>query len=124
MKVPLEYYIHDGPTALRFDLRGSLSGSGAESVHNAWQAALSVIGERSLIVDITFVADVDDRGRALLELWHRSGTRIIAASRESRALAKAVLDEPDIRDSGGRVFESNAGRDAGSDSRSVDRQFK
>jgi hypothetical protein len=118
MKTPLEYYIHDGPAALRFDLRGSLSGSGAESVHNAWQAALSVIGGRSLIVDITFVVDADDRGRALLELWHRSGTRIIAASRESRALAKAVLDEPEVRDSGGRVFESNAGRDVGSDSRS------
>ena len=91
---PLQYYIHDGPTALRFELAGSLSGRGAESVHNALQTALSIIGDRPLIVDITFVVELDDRGRALLLLWRQHGARIIAASRESRALAQPILDKP------------------------------
>ena len=38
-----------GPDALRFKLSGSLSGRSAESVQHAWQTALSIIGDRSLV---------------------------------------------------------------------------
>jgi hypothetical protein len=89
----LEYYIHDESQALRFELAGSLSGEGAQSVYQAWRTALSSVGARPVIVDITFVEQADERGRTVLETWHRSGARIVAASPESRALAVDVLGE-------------------------------
>jgi hypothetical protein len=89
----LQYWIHDGSGAMRFKLAGSLSGNGAQSVRYAWQTALSVIGERPLVVDITRVSDADDDGRALLLDWRQYGAKIIAESPESRALAGAVFNE-------------------------------
>jgi hypothetical protein len=90
----LQYYIHDEVHALRFELAGSLSGEGAQSVCQAWQTALSIIGNRTLIIDITFVSEADERGRDLLGLWHQNGARLIAASPESQALAQPFLGEP------------------------------
>lgn len=81
----LEYYIHDGSDALRFQLSGSLIGRGAESVHNAWQTALSIVGDRAVIADIRRVVEVDDRGRELLGLWNRHGVRIIRQAAEGRS---------------------------------------
>jgi hypothetical protein len=90
----LQYYMHDEPDAFRFELSGSLSGDGAESVYHAWRTALSIIGQRPLTIDMTYIADADDRGGALLVLWHQQGARIVAASDESRALAETILGEP------------------------------
>jgi hypothetical protein len=87
----LQYYIHDEPEALRFELSGSLSGAGAQSVYQAWRTALSILGVRPVIADITFVVEADESGRDVLLVWHRSGVRIIAASRESQALAEPIL---------------------------------
>jgi hypothetical protein len=89
----LEYYLHDEWDALRFELAGSLSGDGAQSVYQAWRTALSIVGDRPVIFDITFVVEADERGRAILLLWHQNGARIIAASSESRALAEPILGE-------------------------------
>jgi hypothetical protein len=90
----LKYHIHDEVHALRFELAGSLSGEGAQSVCQAWHIALSIIGNRALIIDITFVSEADERGRDLIGLWHQSGERLIAASPESQALAQPFLGEP------------------------------
>ena len=89
----LQYSIHDGSAAMRFELAGSLSGNGAQSVRYAWQTALSVIGDRPLVVDITRVSDADEDGHTLLLRWQQYGAKIIAESRESRALAAAVFNE-------------------------------
>jgi len=90
----LQYYIHDDMDALRLELSGSLGGEGARSVYQAWRTALSIIGRRPLIADITFVTDADEGGRGLLQLWYRHGVRIAAASAQSRALAESILGEP------------------------------
>jgi hypothetical protein len=90
----LQYYLHDEPDAFRLELSGSLSGEGARSVYQAWSRALSIIGLRTMIVDITYLAEIDERGRNLLRLWRRRQARIVAASPESRALAESVLGEP------------------------------
>jgi hypothetical protein len=94
MSERLQYYIHDEPDAFRLELSGILSGEGAESVYHAWRTALSILGERPLSIDITFVRDADERGRSLLLLWHQHGARIVAASRESRAIAGSILGVP------------------------------
>ena len=90
----LQYYIHDRSDALRLVLAGSLSGAGAQSIRQAWQTALSIIRDRPLIIDISFVVEADEHGRTLLCLWQQHGAQIIAASPESRALVYAVLGEP------------------------------
>jgi hypothetical protein len=43
---------------------------------------------------LTFLRTVDEQGRALLRLWHRTGARIVARSEVSRALAEDIVGEP------------------------------
>ena len=78
---------------MRFELAGGISGNGVQSVRYAWQTALSVMLDRPLAIDVTRVSDADNDVRALLLRWQQYGARIIAASPESRALAKAVFNK-------------------------------
>ncbi len=89
----LQYYLHDDLDAFRFELAGSLSGEGVKSLYHAWRTARSIIGNREMIVDITFVAAADEPGRELLRLWHSNGASIVARSQESNALAADILHE-------------------------------
>jgi hypothetical protein len=90
----LQYYMHDGPAAFRIELAGNLDREGARRLDQDWRAAASAIGDRRLIVDITFVTDVDEQGRTLIARLHREGARLIANSKASRALAESILGEP------------------------------
>jgi hypothetical protein len=90
----LQYYMHDGPGAFRFELSGNLTVEGARRLDQDWRTASSVIGGRMLIVDMTFVTDADDAGRELLIRWHRAGAHLITASKASRALAEQIVGEP------------------------------
>jgi hypothetical protein len=90
----LQYYMHDGSSAFRFELAGDLTSEGAHRLERDWYTASSVIGHRSLIVDMTFVTSADEEGRALLARWHADGARLIAKSKGSRELAEAIVGEP------------------------------
>jgi hypothetical protein len=90
----LRYYMHDGPAAFRFELAGDLGDEGARRLAQDWRTASSVIGDRTLIVDMTFLTNVEEGGRALLARWHREGAQLIAKSKASRAIAEAILGEP------------------------------
>jgi hypothetical protein len=90
----LDYYMHDGPTAFRFELEGRLDHEGARRLDQDWRTASSVIGDRRLIVDMTFVTDVDESARELLARWHAEGAQLVANSKASRALAESILGEP------------------------------
>lgn len=93
MTSALQYYIHDESDAFRLELSGDLSGNGAQSVYQAWRTALSIIGRRPVIIDMTYVDDADERGRSLLRLWRQLGARIVAESPNARKLAESVLGE-------------------------------
>jgi hypothetical protein len=90
----LQYYMHDGPTAFRFELAGNLNREGACRLNQDWRTASSALGDRRLIVDMTFVTGVDEQARVLITRWHREGARLIASSAASRALAESILGEP------------------------------
>jgi hypothetical protein len=90
----LKYYMHDGPTAFRFELAGDLNGEGVCRLNQDWRTASSALGERRLIVDMTYVTSVDVTARALIHRWHREGALLIANSRASRALAESIIGEP------------------------------
>lgn len=95
MKIqPLQYYMHDGPSAFRFELSGELDHQGACRLERDWRTASSTLGGRRLVVDITFVTGVDQAGRALLVSWHRGGAHFVANREKARALAASILGEP------------------------------
>jgi hypothetical protein len=90
----LQYYMHDGPRAFRFELAGNLNREGAYQLDQAWRTASSVIGDRRLLVDLTYLTGADEQGRRLINRWHREGARLIAATKASRTLAESILGEP------------------------------
>jgi hypothetical protein len=90
----LQYYMHDGPSAFQFELAGDLNNEAAYELEQAWRTASSVVGDRALVVDMTFVTDAGKDGRSLLARWYAEGAQLIARSRVSRALAETIIDGP------------------------------
>jgi len=90
----LQYYMHDGPSAFRFELAGNLNNEAARDLDQAWRTASSMIGDRALVVDMTFVTGAEGDGRSLLSRWYAGGAQLIARSKASRALAEAIVGGP------------------------------
>ena len=90
----LQYYMHDGPTAFRFELAGDLNNGAARDLDQAWRTASSVVGDRVLVIDMTFVTGAGNDGRSLLARWYAEGAQLIARSKVSRNLAEAIIGKP------------------------------
>ena len=90
----LQYYMHDGPSAFRFELAGDLNNEAARDLDQAWRTASSMIGDRALVVDMTFVTGAGRDGRSLLARWYAEGAQLIARSKVSRTLAEAIVGAP------------------------------
>src|SRR4051812_30043491 len=90
----LQYFMHDGPSAIRFELAGDLDSEGAVELAEAWRTASSLIGKRVLIVDMTFVTSVGEIGRELLANWYSQGAQIVARSKASRDIAETIVGGP------------------------------
>jgi hypothetical protein len=101
----LQYFMHDGPAAFRFEMAGDLDKEGARRLEQDWRTASSVIGDRALIVDMTFLTGADKEGRSLLAEWYANGAHLVAKSKISQELAEAIL--------GGPLPEFNYTSDAG-----------
>jgi hypothetical protein len=93
-KQALQYFMHYGPAALRFELAGDLNDEGASRLDRDWRSASAVIGHRALIVDLTFVTSAEEEGRTLLARWYAAGAQLIAQSNVSRKLAEAIIGKP------------------------------
>jgi hypothetical protein len=85
------YYMHDGPTAFSIELAGALTAEDAKKLEHDWLNASAVIGKKELVVDLSFVTEIDPAGRQLLLRWRRNGATILANTPESRALAESVI---------------------------------
>jgi hypothetical protein len=94
MKHALQYFMHYGPAAFRFELAGELDTEGAHSLERDWLSASSVIGEHALIVDLTFVTGAEKEGRMLLARWYAAGARFVAQSKASRKLVETITGRP------------------------------
>jgi hypothetical protein len=90
----LQYFMHDGPSSFRFELAGHMDSEGARRLDQDWRTALSVIGDRTLIIDMTFVTGASDDGRDLLARWHAAGAQFVAESTVSRELAEGIAGRP------------------------------
>jgi len=89
-----QYYMHDGPSAFRFELAGDLNNDAARDLNQAWRTASAVLGNRALVIDMTFVTAAEKDGRSLLARWYAEGAQIIAGSKVSRALSEAIVGGP------------------------------
>jgi hypothetical protein len=90
----LQYFMHYGPSAFRLELAGDLDNEGARRLRRDWRTASSVVDDRALIVDMTFVTSAGQAGRTLLARWYAEGAKIIAKSKVSRELVEAIVGEP------------------------------
>ena len=90
----LQYYMHDGPSAFRFELAGEIDNEGARELEQAWRTASAVIGDRALVIDMTFVTSVEKDAHSLLARWHAEGAHLIARTKASREIAEAIVGEP------------------------------
>jgi len=90
----LQFFVHNDPDAVRIELAGSLLGVDVETVRQAWQKVALADAVKPVIVDITFITEADEHGRALLLVMHRLGARIIAQSPESSAIAQPIVIQP------------------------------
>ena len=92
----LRFSKHEEHGAVRFEVAGELVGADVESLHQAWQGE-ALTGElKPVIVDITFITEADQYGRALLAIMHRFGAQVIADSPESRAIAQPIVKDSAI----------------------------
>src|ERR1700719_4071075 len=85
------YYMHDGPAAFSIEVAGRLAAEGAKKLEQDWLSASAVIRKKELVVDLSFVTEIDPVGRQLLLRWRRNGATILANTPESRALAESVI---------------------------------
>jgi hypothetical protein len=88
------YYMHEGPTAFRFELSGDLDAADAVCLAQDWHAASSYVGERTLIIDVTFVTEIDTVVRSLFGRWHAEGAEFAAGSKRSRELVESITQQP------------------------------
>jgi STAS domain-containing protein len=95
MKVSkFNYYMHDGPTTFSIELTGPLAAEGAKKLEQDWLSASRAIGKKELVVDLSYVTEIDSLGRQLLLRWRRDGATIVADTPEARALAESVIGLP------------------------------
>jgi hypothetical protein len=90
----LLFYMHDGPRTFRFELSGNLAGAEVGKLDQAWRTASSTFDGKVLAVDITFLRQVDERGRNLLLRWSAAGAHFVANSDASRRLAESITGRP------------------------------
>jgi hypothetical protein len=95
MKTPaFSYYMHDGPAVFSIELAGALAAEGAKKLGQDWRSASAVVGKKELIVDLSFVTEIDPVGIQLLLRWRRYGATFIANTPEARALAESIIGSP------------------------------
>lgn len=87
---PLQHFIHYDFDALRMEIAGSLIGRAAQKAYEAWQTAILLARRLPLVVDISYVTEADEDGRAVLRAWRKQGARIVASSFASRAIADSI----------------------------------
>ncbi len=60
MKASLfSYDMHDGPTAFSIELAGILAAEGANKLEQDWRDASAAIGNKELVVDLSFLTEID-----------------------------------------------------------------
>jgi hypothetical protein len=73
----LVVYQHDGATAFRFVLAGTLDGAYVSELESAWTTATSVLRGKELVFDLSLLKGADEAGLKFLSRMRESGARIV-----------------------------------------------
>jgi hypothetical protein len=95
----MRYYMHGGPAAFRFELAGDLNAGDASRLEQDWRGVSSAVGNRRLVVDLSFVTAIDETARSLFRLWHDGGAEFAASSKQSRELVESITERQYTRES-------------------------
>jgi len=93
------YCIHVGPSAVGFELAGDLNAGDASRLEHDWHAVRSAIGNRLLVVDLSFVTGIDEAARSLFKRWYARRAEFVASSKQSRELVESITEHPYTRES-------------------------
>jgi hypothetical protein len=94
----MRYYMHDGPSAFRFELSGDLDAEDAARLAQDWHTASSVVGDVTLIIDVSFVTSIGEAARDLFRRWHAAGAQFAASTKRSRDLVESITERPFTRE--------------------------
>lgn len=95
----MRYYIHGGPSVLRFELAGDLNAGDARRLEQDWRGVSLAIGNRLLVVDVSFVTGIDEAALSLFKRWYARGAEFAAGSKQSRELVESITEHPYTRES-------------------------
>jgi len=95
----MRHYMHGGPAAFRFELAGDLNAADAWRLEQDWREVSSGIGNRLLVVDLSFVTAIDEAARSLFTRWYARGAEFAASSKRSRELVESITERPYTRES-------------------------
>jgi len=87
---------------------------GAEKLERDWRNASAVVGKKDLIVDLSFLTEIDPGGRQLLLRLLKNGATVVANTPESRALAESILGRTLLQLPGSHIPGGRTGRDRSS----------
>ena len=90
----MRYFIHAGRVALRFELAGDLDADDATRLEREWRRASLTIGDRVLVLDMSFVTGIDEAARSVFRRWYARGAEFAAGSKESRELVESITERP------------------------------
>ena len=74
-----EMFQHDSAMMFRFVLQGELTGDGVKELEHAWTTARSILGTKTLVVEISGITSADAAGVELLFRMRETGARLNAA---------------------------------------------
>jgi hypothetical protein len=94
----MRHFMHGGPAAFRFELAGDLDAADAARLELEWRTASPIVGNRTLIVDVSFVTGIDEAVRSLFRRWYAGGAEFAASSKPSRELVESITERPFTRE--------------------------
>ncbi|HEX6046753.1 MAG TPA: hypothetical protein VFZ22_19840 [Pyrinomonadaceae bacterium] len=77
----------------RLILEGKLSGACVDELAKCWLQASS--DQSDLLIDLTSVSFIDDRGKQLLMRIHENGTRLVSTSLMSKCFIQKIEEAKD-----------------------------
>src|SRR5882724_12644927 len=96
-------YIHDEAARLRLRVTDELNEPAVRELASCWTTALSVIGSRTIVLDLTGLSSIADAGRQILEELHRYGVEFLAQTEFQLQLVAGITRgavSPNARDRG------------------------
>jgi ABC-type transporter Mla MlaB component len=87
----LVYHLHDSSATFRLALSGDLIREAVPGVEQAWLTAMSVMGRKSFLIDVSRITRVDAAGHDLLMRWHEHSGQFVASSQQARVRAETIL---------------------------------